>query len=433
MRHSFARHATRALWLAVAGAGLHGCSEPSAPPVLTVAAITATNGQSARPGTTLPLPLRVRVRLGDAPKAGVTVTWQASAGTILPSSSLTDATGLASATWTLGTEPGTMTVSTSVAGAEGSPVAFSARAVAPALTATAVGTSDAQSGVVGTALPLPLRVQVRSDGAPKEGVTVHWSSLAGRLAPTESTTDSDGYAATRWTLDTVAGVYLAAVKLGGAQVSSVSFVARALAGPAVAIDTAGGSGQTRPVNHGAFDPVIASVTDRYGNAVPGQTVTWTVESGPVAFLSSDEATDAQGRSASVLTPSGTTGAAVVRAALPAGGASTDFALTIAPPTFEVVLSTPGLLTDGPFKFVSMQNGSRSPAVDTIPAGRTLIWTLQFDYNAHGVAAVGTPTFQGGDFPYYAYPSTVSVTFTTPGTYHYADPYFPSVTGIVVVR
>ena len=39
----------------------------------------------------------------------------------------------------------------------------------------------------------------------------------------------------------------------------------------------------------------------------------------------------------------------------------------------------------------------------------------------------------GDFPYYANPSTVSVTFTTPGTYHYADPYFPSVTGIVVVQ
>ena len=30
---------TRALWVVVAGAGLHGCSEPSAPPVLTVAAV----------------------------------------------------------------------------------------------------------------------------------------------------------------------------------------------------------------------------------------------------------------------------------------------------------------------------------------------------------------------------------------------------------
>ena len=81
---------------------------------------------------------------------------------------------------------------------------------------------------------------------------------------------------------------------------------------------------------------------------------------------------------------------------------------------------------------SRENGS-SPAVDTIPAGRTIVWTLEFDYDLHGVAPVGDPTFQGGgDFPY-ANPSTISVTFSAPGTYHYADPYNPNATGVVVVR
>jgi len=58
--------------------------------------------------------------------------------------------------------------------------------------------------------------------------------------------------------------------------------------------------------------------------------------------------------------------------------------------------------------------------------------LEFDYDNHGVASVGTPAFQGGDFPYGEMP-TVSVRFDTPGTYRYADPYHPSATGILVVQ
>ena len=110
----------------------------------------------------------------------------------------------------------------------------------------------------------------------------------------------------------------------------------------------------------------------------------------------------------------------------------DFAFTISPPAYDVLLHTPGALTNGPFAFISSQNHTTSPAVDTIPAGRTMTWTLEFDYDQHGVASVGQPAFEGGDFPYTAVP-TISVTFTTPGTYHYADPYWPGTTGIVVVQ
>jgi hypothetical protein len=424
-----------ALWIAVTGAGLSGCSDPSNPsgsPALTMAAVTGTDSQTARTGTTLPLPLRVRVKFGSAPKAGVTVTWLASAGTIVPSSSATDTSGLASATWTLGLEPGTMTVATRVEGADGSPVTFSATATTPLLTATAEGSSDSQTGVVGTVLPRPIRVQVRSDGAPTEGVKVHWQARTGSLAHADSITDGEGFASATWRIDTLAGFGAAVATIAGAQPSSVSFTALGLPGPVVGIGSVGGADQTLPANHTAFVPVIAAVTDRYGNGIQGQTVTWTVESGPVAFLTSEGATDAQGRATAVLAPSGPSGHAVVRAALPGGGASTDFALTVAPPSFGVVLHTGGILTSAPFSFVSSQNGTTRPAVDTLPAGGTMIWTLQFDYDLHGVAAVGAPTFQGGDFPY-ANPSTISVTFTAPGTYHYADPYNPTATGTVVVQ
>jgi hypothetical protein len=377
-------------------------------------------------GTALPRPLQVQVTSDGGPVgSGVSVTWRASAGLIVPAIGVTDGTGMASAVWTLGSEPGPMTATSAIAGARGSSVSFRATATPPSLTATAVGSSASQTGVVATALAAPLRIQVLSGGVPKAGVSVHWSSPYGSLQPTDDTTDAGGFAEARWTLGTVARFVTAAATVDGLTGAPVAFVAQAVAGPAVAIQTAGGSGQTFPANRPPPDSLVAIVTDQYGNSVVGQAVTWTVERGPVEFSSRGGATDATGRSASTIAPSGQPGGALVRAALPGIGAA-DFTLSVEPKVFEVLLRT----LSG-YSFFSLQNHSSGPAVDTIPAGRTVSWTLEFDYDLHGVASVGTPAFQGQDFPYYG--PTVSVRFDTPGTYHYADPYHPSVTGILVVQ
>ena len=60
-------------------------------------------------------------------------------------------------------------------------------------------------------------------------------------------------------------------------------------------------------------------------------MTWTIRSGPVAFLTMGGATDAVGLSTSSLAPTGTPGNAVVRAALPGTGTPADFTLTIGGP------------------------------------------------------------------------------------------------------
>ena len=421
---------TRCLWLVAASTVFPGCSDPAAPRVLRVTADPATDAQTARTGTALPHPLAVLVALGNGPVAGVRVTWRASAGSVA-ASSITDADGRASASWVLGEEPGPMTVSTGVEGAEGSPVTFTATAVAAPLTPSA--SSTGQTGVVGTALPLPLRVKARSeDGAPMAGVIVHWQARDGRVAPSESTSDGEGFAETRWTLDTLPGAFTVYASIAGVEHSTVSFDASALPGAAVAIAASSGSGQTYPANHPPETPLVAVVTDRYGNRVGRQPVEWTIRSGPATLLQSGGVTDAAGESTALIGPSLAMGSSIVRAALPDAGVSTDFHLTIARPAAEVVLHTGGFLAGGPFAFVSSQNGSRSPAVDTIPAGRTITWLLEFDYDLHGVAPVGTPMFQGGDFPWTGQPA-ITARFVTPGTYQYADPYHPSVTGIVVVQ
>ena len=126
---------TSALWLAAAG-GVGGCSDSSGLPGLTMSPVSPTDGQTAMIGTALPRPLQVQVMSDGGPVgSGVAVTWRASAGTIVPATSATDGTGIASAVWTLGTEPGPMTATSTIAGARGSPVSFRATAVPPRLTA----------------------------------------------------------------------------------------------------------------------------------------------------------------------------------------------------------------------------------------------------------------------------------------------------------
>ena len=101
------------------------------------ATIVAVSGdlQSARAGTTLPLPIAVQVtdRYGNR-KSGVTVDWSASpgSGSTAVASSVTDSNGFASTTWTIGSIVGAsnQSATATVAGLTGSPVTFTASATA---------------------------------------------------------------------------------------------------------------------------------------------------------------------------------------------------------------------------------------------------------------------------------------------------------------
>jgi hypothetical protein len=102
----------------------------------TPTTITEQQGmdQSGQINTPLPDSLRVRVSgANGAPSFGVTVTWSVvtGGGTISPSSSVTDADGLAAAQFTLGPSVGQQQAQAAVEGLSGSPVIFSATAIPP--------------------------------------------------------------------------------------------------------------------------------------------------------------------------------------------------------------------------------------------------------------------------------------------------------------
>jgi hypothetical protein len=128
---------TQRFWQAAAAAFLVGavaCGDDTVDPGPEPAAIAPLDGndQEALAGTALAAPLRVLVTDEDgAPLQGVTVGWQIETGTgTIPAETVSAADGVASATFTLGPEVGPQRARAVLAGVAGSPVSFSATAIA---------------------------------------------------------------------------------------------------------------------------------------------------------------------------------------------------------------------------------------------------------------------------------------------------------------
>jgi hypothetical protein len=126
----------RSLLFVLAGVlplGLAACADAAEPsPVPVSVEFLSGDVQEALLTSSLPEPLRVHVTdRRSMPVPGVGVTWSATIGPISPSETATDASGIAAATWTLGTVPATYRVGTHSATATVSglpPVSFTGHA-----------------------------------------------------------------------------------------------------------------------------------------------------------------------------------------------------------------------------------------------------------------------------------------------------------------
>ena len=191
------------------------------------------NHQSGSVSTALAAPLSVKVTENGVPVAGKVVAFEVveNNGTLSSGSSVnqrvvnatTDANGIASAAWTLGTRAGAgnnrvSAVATGVAGA----VQFSATGQTGQPAQIVVDSGDAQYGAVGSPLPRPL-VAIVIDGGQNRlaGVPVTFSVLQGNgtfdgLQQVTVTTDSDGRA---WATPTIgqASINVFQANTGGVQ------------------------------------------------------------------------------------------------------------------------------------------------------------------------------------------------------------------------
>ena len=189
--------------LAACGGDGGSPTESEAPTGLTLA---LGAGQHGVVGGELPTPIGVKVT-GASGKAlaGVTVNFAAKpgSGTLSAGSWKTNASGIASVSWTLGTRAGANadTLEASVSGlAQSLIVTASGNAADPSELVVVSG--DAQFGFPGEQTTEPLVVEVHDQyGNPNAGVEVSWSvEGGGTLSAAKDTTDTDGHASVMWTL-----------------------------------------------------------------------------------------------------------------------------------------------------------------------------------------------------------------------------------------
>jgi hypothetical protein len=236
--------------------------------------IVGGDGQSAVVGTALGDPLEVRViDANDNPVGGATVNWDPSEdGSASPTTSETNASGITSTTWTLGTTAGAQSLVASVSGAQAT---FGATGEPGPPDAVVIIDGNGQEGVVGQELPEQLVVEVRDQygNAVGAGVSVSWQPNDGGTAdPTSSSTSGNGRATTSWTLGSTPGAQTLDASVTG--VTPVTFNATAEAGAAANIAIESGDGQTGTAGQTLGAPLEVLVTDALGNPVSGVTVNW---------------------------------------------------------------------------------------------------------------------------------------------------------------
>jgi adhesin/invasin len=226
------------------------------------------------------------VRVADQYGNGVpnkTVTWAVSGGGSITASSITNGSGIASATRVFGTAAGAQNATATVAGLIGSPVAFSATATHGAPTTIVKFAGDGQSAVAGTPVGnAPVARVVDQFGNPVAGIGVTFAVTAGggSVSPTSAiTTDTAGKAGvTSWTLGPGAGSNNDTLTATASGLPAARFVASGLSGAAKNLVYLSGNAQTDTIG-ATLAAYSVQVTDTNNNGVSGVTVSWTVTAG----------------------------------------------------------------------------------------------------------------------------------------------------------
>ncbi|HKV75517.1 MAG TPA: Ig-like domain-containing protein, partial [Gemmatimonadales bacterium] len=294
---------TGANTLTATSAGLTGSpvtfSATGNPGGATTIALVSGNGQTGTVGAALGTVLTVKVTDNlSNPVPGFTVAWSTPSGGTITPSSITDASGNATATWTLGNTAGAQSASASASGLTGSPVAFTATANPGAATQIALVAGDAQTATVNTAVAIAPSVKVSDafgNGVPGVGVTFAPASGGGSVTGGSASTNASGIATVgSWTLGTLAGANSLTATSGGLAGSPVTFNATGTAGAASQIAVNLGDGQTATAGSAVAVAPSVIVRDALNNPVGGVAVTFAVTGGGGGVTGAGTTTNASG-------------------------------------------------------------------------------------------------------------------------------------------
>lgn len=245
-------------------------------PSTTIAKSAAPNGdaQTATVATVLTDSIRVLVQEDGLPKVGATVAWTTtSGGSLSPTSSTTDAAGLAASRWTLGQTSGAQTARATLSGASGSPLTFNATGSPGAPTAFTKSAGDAQTGPTNAAFDDLLSVKVADQfGNGISGVTVDWAVQSGPVTLSggaTSVTSSSGLATKSVVGGAVTGPAVVRASTAAVAATNLDFNLTVALPP---VRVSAGLTFFRSVKNATQDPAIDT-------AAIGQPVRWTVNGG----------------------------------------------------------------------------------------------------------------------------------------------------------
>jgi len=272
---------------------------PGAP---LTAAVFAGNNQTATAGAFVTTPPAVKVTDANSnPVSGFTVQFATGAGSgvVTGGTAVTNSLGIAAVlSWALGTTPGAQTLVATAGSLTGSPVVFSATAVAPVPSRVVPVEGDGQTAGVGKAVAVIPTVRVVDDaGIGVPGFTVAFSVTAGggSLTGGEAITNENGFASVgSWVLGANPGQNTIIATAGSLAGSPVIFNATGVAPSAVAMAIVAGNQQTAAA--GAQVPIKPAVivTDVEGRGVPGFAITFAVTGGGGTVTTGETTTDASG-------------------------------------------------------------------------------------------------------------------------------------------
>jgi adhesin/invasin len=260
------------------------------------------NDQTAMAGSSVTTGPSVKVTDANGnPLSGFTVTFAVTGGggSVTGGSAVTNANGVATVgSWVMGTAAGPNTLAATAGSLQGSPVTFTATAVAATPAAIVIVAGDGQSAAAGSAVPTAPAVKVSDAfGNAVSGfvVTFAVASGGGSISGAAATTNSSGVATVgSWTLGPTAGLNTLTATGPGLTPSSVTFTATASAPPAVAMAISAGNQQS--ANAGTDVPIKPAVivTDAQGRGVPGIAVTFAVTSGGGSITGGNAVTNSSG-------------------------------------------------------------------------------------------------------------------------------------------
>lgn len=352
-------------------------------------ALAGGDGQTGTAGTALATTLSVVVM--DAlsnPVSGVTVGWATtSGGSMTPASSVTNASGIATTTWTLGTTAGAQSATGSVGGLTGSPVNFSATAAADVAATIAVSAGNGQTATVNTTVATaPSALVTDQYGNPVNGVSVTFAVTGGGGSVTggSQTTNASGIATvTSWRLGTTAGANSLSATAAGVA-TPAGFTATGTAGAATQIAVNAGNGQSATVNTAVATAPSVLVRDAFNNPVSGVAVTFAVTGGGGSVAGPSQTTNGSGIAAATSWTLGTTAGSNTLSATSAGLTGSPVGFTA---TGTAAAATTMTLVAG-----SGQSATVNTSVATNPSVRI---TDQFGNNVSGTVVTWARTAGNG--------------------------------------